>query len=487
VAAKQDTPNADVKKLLRILKDAELFRDQQGRPHATFWHNGQSRTFLLDGKVDGVQSYLNTLAFERLKHRIGASDLTCVLDVIVTRARKGPMKEVFCRVGSAGDSIILDLCRDDDQVVHIHPGSWEVVAQSPVKFRRPKGMMALPQPAQQHEDLRTELARVFGIRSGHDQVLVAASLIGAFNPTIPLPVLELVGPQGAGKTTRAKAYRSLIDPNLAAVRRIPSNERDLFIAASNSWMLCLDNISFLPAWFSDAVCSIASGGGYATRKLYQDEAEALFQVRRPVVINSICEVVVRPDLRDRAVTISLPRIEATERRLEAEFWAEFHEAHPRILGALLDCVATALLLQDSIRPSRLPRMADWYRWVLAAAEDSAFGFPPAAFEAAFNASRRVSHELAIDAALVGHPLLNFAVEKRPEWRGTLSELLSELSARLGLDQRPADWPRSPEALRNAIDRIAPDLLEAGLAITFSRSATKGRERVVTLTTKAGLR
>src|SRR5262249_55077610 len=39
----------------------------------------------------------------------------------------------------------------------------------------------------------------------------------------------------------------------------------------------LDNLSGLPAWLSDALCRLASGGSFAVRQLYSDDEEVLFR------------------------------------------------------------------------------------------------------------------------------------------------------------------------------------------------------------------
>jgi hypothetical protein len=482
----QDTPSLAVKKAIRLAEgNGELFRDYQGRAYATLRHKGRSRTWLVDSEE--FKSSLRALFFERFGRRIAVSDAESAVEVLAAKAESAPAQEVFVRVGRTGGAIVVDLCRDDGQLIRVYPGYWEIIGESPAKFRRARGMMALPLPSAQRANLRTELRQVLDLGDQNDEALVGGWLVGCLNPGIPQPVLELIGPQGAAKSTRTKMLRTIIDPNVAPVRGIPRDQRDLFITASNSWMLCLDNISAIPPWFSDVACSIATGTGFATRQLFKDEDEALFQVRRPVIVNSVHEVVARPDLRDRTITICLPAINPDERKLEAECWERFHKSHPRILAALFDCVAAALALQDSVRPDELPRMADWYRWVLAAAEDDqAFGFTRIAFVQAFHSNRSASHELAIDASPIGRVLLSFVLGTGG-WHGTMTELLSELDARVEFSQRSCGyWPKSPEALRRLITRVAPDLLATGLSISFDRDKGKSRDRLIQLNFTGGL-
>ena len=59
--------------------------------------------------------------------------------------------------------------------------------------------------------------------------------------------------------------KALIDPNAAPVRSL----------AANGYLLAFDNVSGLPIWLSDALCRLASGGSFAVRQLYTDDAEVL--------------------------------------------------------------------------------------------------------------------------------------------------------------------------------------------------------------------
>jgi hypothetical protein len=75
--------------------------------------------------------------------------------------------------------------------------------------------------------------------------------------------------------------RALVDPNVAPVRALPREERELMIAADNGHLLAFDNLSGLPAWLSDALCRLASGGSFVVRKLYTNDEEVLFKAARP--------------------------------------------------------------------------------------------------------------------------------------------------------------------------------------------------------------
>src|SRR5215472_19039512 len=100
-----------------------------------------------------------------------------------------------------------------------------------------------------------------------------AWLLAALRFGGPYPLLAISGEQGSAKTVLSKLLKSLVDPNVAPVRAPAREERELMIAANNGHLLAFDNLSGLPAWLSDALCRLASGGSFAVRQLYTDDEE----------------------------------------------------------------------------------------------------------------------------------------------------------------------------------------------------------------------
>ena len=119
------------------------------------------------------------------------------------------------------------------------------------------------------------------------------------------PLLAISGEQGSAKTVLSKMLKALVDPNVAPVRALPREQRELMIAANNGHVLAFDNLSGLPPWLSDALCRLATGGSFAVRQLYTNEDEILFQAARPLLVNGIEDVISRPDLADRSIFLTL--------------------------------------------------------------------------------------------------------------------------------------------------------------------------------------
>lgn len=464
---------------LVALVDAELFHTPDGEAFATFTVRDHHETWPLRSK--GFRRWLSRRFYEKARTVPGAQALQDAIAVLEGRAvYDGAKQVVFLRVAEYEGTVYLDLANEQWSVARITPQGWDVVPDAPIKFRRSRGMGALPSPAR---DGRLDALRPFvNVATDTDWRLVAGWLVGALNPSGPYPVLVLHGEQGSAKSTIARVLRSLVDPNTSSLRTEPRDARDLMIAANNSWVLALDNLSSLAPWLSDALCRVSSGGGFATRELHTDSDEVLFDVQRPLILNGIAEVASRSDLLDRVLTLELPPISDATRRTEAEFWRTFYEARPQLLGALCDAVAASLRNRAMVRLEALPRMADFAVWVTAA--ESALGWPPGTFLEGYIGNRAEAHNVALDAAPVALEVRALLAE-RTSWTGTASDLLGLLGDRADAAVvRQRTWPHTPRALGIALRRLAPNLRAIGIVIEPSREAGGGRRRLITLRTEA---
>ena len=147
---------------------------------------------------------------------------------------------------------------------------------------------------------------------------------------------------------------------------------------------------------SDALCRLATGGGFATRKLYSDDEEQIFNSVKPIILNGIGNYITRPDLADRSISVTLKTIKSSNRRSEQRFWEDFEKARPKILGALLTAVSHGLRNVDKINPNALPRMAYFSKWAMAC--ETAF-WEQGTFERAYALNAKNQLDDLIDAYL----------------------------------------------------------------------------------------
>jgi hypothetical protein len=494
-------------RLVALATDAgvELFHTPEGESYATIKVDGHKETWPL--KVRRFRRWLADLFNEEEDKVPGSQAVQDALAVLEGKALKGHELPVFIRLAEHQDTIYLDLGNAAWQAVEITPSGWQVIGTPPVKFRRAKGLLPLPEPVR--GGTLAALRPFVNIGSEADWRLLVSWLLYALRPTGPYPVLVVYGEQGSAKSSLVRVLRALVDPNTAALRTTSREERDLVIAATNGWLIALDNLSHLPDWLSDALCRLATGSGFATRELYTDADETIFAAQRPIVLNGIEEVATRGDLLDRAITLYLPTIPEEQRQDEKVFWKAFEQARPEICGALLDIVSAAVQRLPTTTLTCKPRMADFALWSCAAAE--ACGWSHDDFLHAYQGVRDAVHELALEASLVGPLLRDFVhqhyaqqhnAHQQQPWEGTASELLIELeklvqggasspppqagkgvtmqAPQAGSDvTKHKSWPKNGQAFSNRLRRLAPPLRALGIDVQFP--PRQGGKRTIVLT------
>jgi hypothetical protein len=386
---------------------------------------------------------------------------------------KGPQHDVFVRIARLGNAIYLDLGDQFWRAVKITRSGWSVVRRPKARFRRPRGMLALPEPVVGGSIL--ELRQFVNVGRQDDWVIVVAWLVGACQANQPFPILVVEGEQGSAKSTAAKLLRALIDPNKSPLRAQPRDMRDLMIAAQNGWIVAFDNISYLPPWLSDGLCSLATGAGLSTRELYTDTQETLFVAIRPILLNGIDGVVVRGDALDRALILKLPEIADTKRKAEKELWASFREVQPRILGALLDAIVGALRNESNVDIPALPRMADFAIWATAA--EDALGWRPGTVVKAITNNRNEAKTLPLEASPIT-PALCAVLRTQGRFEGTATALLRKLESRNSSQKRPSGWPKSAHTLSSSLRRLAPNLRAVGIHVKFDQTPGTGSQKII---------
>jgi hypothetical protein len=398
-----------------------------------------------------------------------------VIGALEAKARfTSGVPEVFVRVGQHGDeaalTYFLDLGDSSGRAVAIRDDGWRIVDRPGVHFRRPEGLLSMPAPVPGGS---IELLRPYVNLSEADFRLMIGWLTAALRPVGPYPVLVLNGEQAAGKSTLARILRMLIDPQACPSLALPKSTHDLLATAVHGWLLVYENISTIPGWFSDCVCQLAFGGGYASRQLFSDGERSIIYAQRPVMLVGIDDFVVRGDLRDRAVFLNLQAIPEASRRTERSFWPAFQADYPTILGGVLDAIVGGLRALPSVNLKRLPRMADYAEW--GEAVSHGLEWASEAFLSTYQDNRKVATESLLDDSPVA-PMILAMTRLGVHWSGTPEKLYQMIAKTTGKRLGPR-WPSTVSKFSSELRRIVPQLWLHGLSVSFERNS---EGRIITL-------
>ncbi|MBP7766231.1 MAG: toprim domain-containing protein [Syntrophaceae bacterium] len=467
---KKTTLTKTEKLIQLVLGKADLFHDADQKAFATVKSGNHRETYPLRSK--GFKSWLSGRFWAEYKESIGAQIIQDALGTLEGHAiHDGSCYPVYVRLGVHNENIYLDLGNDQHEVVEITANGWSILEnQNLIKFRRPSGMSALPYPKKGGSlDM---LKGYVNLSNPADWPLIVGFILSCFHPVGPYPILAITGEQGSAKSTLLKVVKSITDPSTAPLRSAPKELRDLAISTNNSWCLAFDNLSDIAVWLSDGLCRLSTGGGFATRTLYSDDEETIFDTKRPVMLNCIDNVIRRHDLADRALIVDLAVISEDKRIPESEFWSDFKDDAPEILAAILDAVSCALHNVDHVKLKSYPRMADFAKWVTAA--ESVLGWQSEVFMTAYNSNRKNVTSLTLDADLVGTMVQKF-MDSQTAWEGTASEMLDGLEIIADDRTKKAhSWPKAPHILSGRLKRSAPSLRAKGINVAFPGEGSRGK-------------
>ena len=465
--------------LIRLVEDAEWLRTPAGDPYGRYKVGTHFEVAALNSK--GFSLWLRKRFYDTYGKPPAPQALGDAIHIFTAKALfDGQETEVAVRIAEYGAQVYIDLCNEDWEVVEISAEGWRITPDPPVRFRRTKGMLALPKP--QTGGSLLALRELINIGEDDNWMLLLGWLAAACRATGPYPILVLQGEQGSAKSTLERIVRRIIDPSSAPVRTPPRTDRDLLITARNSWMIAYDNLSDIPQWFSDSLCRLATGGGLSIRELYTDSEEVLFNAMRPIVLNGIDHLAERPDLADRGLLLHLPRITEERRRTQREIDGAVERELPQILGALYSAVSLGLAHLNRTSVAGMPRMADFAVWVTAAAP--ALGFSASDFIRAYQANRVDAIQETLEGDAVAVAIVVFMEQLSEEsWRGSCKELKVLLESYVDDSIRKSNtWPNSPRALSGRLRRLVTFLGASGIDIIFPPKGTKAAQgkRLLTL-------
>ena len=401
----------------------------------------------------------NTLADElmrkyRLVHRKlpGERAVKDAIRVLISEASAKNPIHAYIRFAQINGEIYLDLGDETGQAIHISRGTWRIIDNPPVVFRRTALTAPFPRPKN-----GGDFSKLFSIINvpKDQEGMVLGFIIASYFENIPHPILGLNGEQGSGKSGTAKRLISLIDPTPASLQSPPKDLTNWIELAAGSYAISLDNLSKVYDWLSDSLCRASTGDSLVKRQHYSDKDLVVYQFRRVIILNGINLTILKDDLADRILPISLPVITSNHRKYEVDLENDWTSAFPEIFGGILTLCAKVLESYELVKLSELPRMADFAR-ILRAIDivrgtDSLTSYLDEIGRMASNAVEGDNFFKAVQKVI------------NSTWTGTAAELLELTKSEIPL-LPDKFWPTTPVEVTGRLIRTSPTLRKVGWQI-----------------------
>lgn len=446
--------NSKVAKLLSLVEHDELFHDELKEPYITL-NTSLCETFPIRGKQ--FDEYITKNYWEKFNEGLTSFTKAPAIGILVAKAIfDSKCISVHRRVGMFDGAIYVNLANDNNQCVKITADGWQIEDKSPVKFIKTNNTRSLPIPSTSGN---LELLWKYLNIPENDRVLVLAYMLESLRTTTDYPVLVLHGPFNSAKSSTQEFIVLLLDPSKICLKVAPKKQEDIIVAAVNSHMVSFNNMSKLSRVDQDDLCCLATGGGLGTRCLYTNMDEVLVDIKRPVVLNCVNNIITATDLTSRCVIIELPRI--TQCKQPSLLKSEFMNDYPLILGGLYDIFVEVLRILPEIKIDNLPRMADFA--LLGSALERVMGYETGEFIKRLNKNQKISMHNSLEGHVVLEKLKQYMMNTL-FFKGTYTELLDNLN-----DMHPKNkgkWPNSGQALAKIIKEYLDVILELGIVINF---------------------
>jgi hypothetical protein len=428
------------------------------------------------------------------------------------------------------DTIYYDLTNRKWEMIKITPEGWDIDRSDnnpPILFRRYGSEKPQPYPDRHYKpDILDRSLDLINLKQEYKEMqkqLLKPYVISMFYPNIlPKPVLVLVAPQGAAKTTAFDLLKDIADPSATLTSSIPKEDHNLIQYMEHNYISYFDNVSDLSNEKSDIICRAVTGSSNTKRKLYENDGDIIYNGRRIVGLNGITNAATRPDLLERGLAIELDEITKKDRKLLRIIWRKYLELKPKLLAFCLDVISEVMKerkkwegidddffgMEELItQHGGLPRMADWailaeqISAIIARKEDKPY--TPGTFLVAFDKNLEILNSEALKSSLVAEALITFMTFREAmgkgidiarygdgftHWEGSPTVLLSELNRFIedqpdvGINVKSRAWVQDPAVLGKEIARIAPNLRSLGIIIDSKRTEKNILYRIMKLPT-----
>jgi energy-coupling factor transporter ATP-binding protein EcfA2 len=459
-------------KLLRYILDSgyQLVTDQYEKAHIV-----DSKCSFIGKSVDSakIRNLLSSMYWGKYHESIHPSAIDAVVETLKGIAvNEGEKLDFYDRIARVENTIYYDI-GDDKNIIKIDASGWQITHDSPVIFRRYSSQQAQVLPEIKGD--ASALKNYFNLNGESQEILLQTYLPVCYISDIQRPLLLIHGPQGAGKSTLLQFIRSLVDPSTIPLLSPPRTTEELIRQANHNYCYFLDNLSYISQEMSDTLCRLVTGTSFAKRELYTDDEDIFYSFRRVVGFNGVAQFANQPDLLDRSLIISLERIKSESRQIEGDLLTHFELEKSKILGGIFDVLSKMMASIDSVTVSeRLPRMADYYKYAIAAADSMGYGADK--YKEAFRGNVQKQHDEALNASSVATLIVEF-MNDQENWKGSGLELYQNLKSMAEERLLDRDFPKSHSWLWRKISESKTTLEASGVDASKDDSE---RPRVIIL-------
>lgn len=391
----------------------------------------------------------------------------CIFNFSGSIIRNQPKVSTRLRVNMEEDGSVIRIDIGDNKYryIRITDEGWTIESDGDNYFTHHARQAPMPIPI--HGGDITKIFKYCRVSPEMETVFIAY-VCSCFIDIIH-PCLVIQGKAGSSKSTMSKFLKMIIDPSINnSPCLFPKNEREIKDVYNINYFVAYDNLQKITNRQSDCLCSIVTGTQDIRRKLFTNFETCTSDLRQPIVLNGIKNIIANEDMLERSIILELQPIASTEKKSERKLIFDFQEDLPDILGGIMDILSKTLSTYKADTVPNPPRLIDFYEygyyiceaWKKGQGEEFCADYVALMNKQLQNFSHRTDF---IDLVRV------FLEDEDNEFRGTMSELWDELRDYEDLVDFEGLVPGSANRLSRELRQHRSDFEDNGIYIEFSRT------------------
>lgn len=389
----------------------------------------------------------------------------CIFNYEGTILRTHKKEETKLRINNKAENdtvLRIDIGNPEYEYIEVTSKGWQIRQGGEEFFSRKSSQGELPIPVRGGDVLKLfDYCRI----PEDKQNLFLAWIISNFIDIIH-PCLVIQGSAGSGKSTLSTFVKMLIDPcKNNAPTIFPRSETELKDVYNTNYFVAYDNLQRLKSKQSDYLCSIVTGAQVQKRKLFENFDMCQFDLKQPILLNGISEIVTREDMLDRSIIIELQPFEDGERGSEQKIISDFKKDLPYILGGILDILVGVVTDYEPNTIDNPPRLVDFYEYgcYICGFIDSERGMN---FCEEYHRTINYQKRKFCKNEEFKNTLVEFLDEENGYWSGTVGKLTDEIKhfVEAWETSNSGFAPKSPNRLSRELNLIVDSLKKDGIIV-----------------------
>lgn len=258
-----DSPQISTVELIKeVQKSTDIFRSPTGE--AFIKTKDENKIALVESEEFTL--WLRRFVYQQFKIVcLTQGTVMQVLGHMQMLACDSEVRKLHRRIYDKDNAVYYDLGLDGARYLKITKDEIKVVRNSSLLMMRSQAFCPQVEPDLEvsPEEILGFVDKHFHFSSDSEKLLFSVFLVTSFFvETMSMPVIQLYGEKGSGKTFCERRILDLLNPVSTGIYAMPDKKNDFTLCLSSDFVTAFDNVGWINAEKSNILCIASTGGRF---------------------------------------------------------------------------------------------------------------------------------------------------------------------------------------------------------------------------------